>query len=271
MENLPASVTSSVTVFPDPINVGIYTKAEVTYRNISNLNVRFRLKKILDGLELYGANTNTNPTLYRFSDGNFSVCLSGAIPPEPAWDIKYLVNGSWIYELTGETVLETEARLAYRDLATELVFNSNVKTVAANTFRFWNKLNKITFNNGLQTISHYAFSDCSALVNLKIPDSVQTIGNNTFSACNAIVTLDLGAGLSSIDAWAFVNLYNLRTLIFRSILPPAIDGNAWGNGGSSGTHPSEIYVPDGQQTTYEQTDYYFFEGKLKPLSSYIPT
>lgn len=187
---------------------------------------------------------------------------------EPDWDIKYLVNGNWIYEVTGENVEQNESRnTAYRLLATEIVFNTNVKTIGYLAFRYWN-FQKVTFNDGLTDIGYYAFEMCKSLLEVLIPDSVQTIGGQAFGGCEAVKKLVIGAGVVNIGDGSLINLYNLKTLVFKCP-PPVFGSNVFGNGGSGGTNPEAIYVPD-VNAYKEAHQYFYFKDAIYPLTSYNP-
>ena len=185
------------------------------------------------------------------------------------WDIKYLVNGNWVYEVTGENVEQSESRnTAYRSSATELVFNTTVKNIGYMAFRYWENLKKVIFNSDLQNIGSYSFESCKSLLEVVIPDSVQTIGGQAFGNCEAVKKLVIGAGVVNIGDWSLINLYNLKTLVFKCP-PPIFGSNVFGNGGSGGTNPEAIYVPD-VNAYKEAHQYFYFKDAIYPLTSYNP-
>ena len=185
------------------------------------------------------------------------------------WDIKYLVNGNWVYEVTGENVEQSESRnIAYRSSATALVFNTTVKNIGYMAFRYWENLKKVIFNSDLQNIGSYSFESCKSLLEVVIPDSVQTIGGQAFGNCEAVKKLVIGAGVVNIGDWSLINLYNLKTLVFKCP-PPIFGSNVFGNGGSGGTNPEAIYVPD-VNAYKEAHQYFYFKDAIYPLTSYNP-
>ena len=168
-------------------------------------------------------------------------------PIEPEnWDIKYKVNGQWIYETTGPIVtLSTERNSAYKNLATELVFSDSVESIGSSAFQYWSNLAKVTCGNSLKTIGYYAFQECSGL---KI--------------------IDFGESLTLLSNYSLTNLYAIETIIFRGLTPPERENNTFGNGGSGSTLPKAIYVPDSLVQAYNEKIWDFHIEIFHPLSTY---
>ena len=174
------------------------------------------------------------------------------IPQEPEWDIKYKVNGQWIYEITGQTVESSESRHEqYRYSATELVIGDRVKIIGSFAFQFWNALISVKLGNSVTSLGYYSFESCTRLKSIDLPDSLEILEANALGGCQSLEILDFGTNLKLIKAWALVNLYKLHTIIFRSNTPFTAEGYAYGNGGSGGTNPQYIYVPDHLINEYE--------------------
>lgn len=140
------------------------------------------------------------------------------------------------------------------------------------SFKFWNTLVSVDLGQSVTRLGVYSFEMCKSLLKLIIPNSVKTIANNALGGCEKISLLDIGTGLELIDEWALVNLYNLNTLVFRGPVAPTVKGYAFGNGGSGGTNPLNIYIPDNLFTEYAESlwNLTFGTERFKPLSTYTP-
>ena len=212
------------------------------------------------------------------------ICLAPMveeIPPddddevqEPLWDIKYKVNGEWVYEVTGPVVEVSDTRNSqYRGLATELVVSDRVTEIGYLAFRYWSNLVRVDLGNTVRSISNYAFEACTGLKDIVFSNSLEVIGDSSFGGCQSLKVLDFGENLQTINSWALVNLYKLHTIVFRSNTIPTFKSNVFGNGSSGGTNPQYVYAPDHLVNEY----YHALENKLlnlrldgscKPLSQY---
>ena len=203
-------------------------------------------------------------------DGGDGGGVGPEIPQEPEWDIKYKVNGQWIYEITGQTVEQSESRNEqYRLSATELVVSDNVTKIGFFAFRFWNALISVKLGNSVTSLGYYSFENCTRLKSIDLPDSLEILEANALGDCNTLEVLDFGANLKLIKEWALVNLYQLHTIVFRSNTPFTAEGYAYGNGGSGGTKPEYIYVPDHLINEYEVPLWNLAsKERYRPLSQY---
>lgn len=164
---------------------------------------------------------------------------------EPSWDIKYKVNGQWVYEVTGQVVEVSDSRNSqYRQLATELVVSDRVTEIGYLAFRYWKSLVSVDLGNTVRSISNYAFEFCTGLKSIVFSNSLEVVGDNSFGDCHSLEVLDFGENLQTIKPWALVNLYKLHTIVFRSDPPVTFGDNVFGNGSSGGTKPQYVYVPD---------------------------
>lgn len=80
----------------------------------------------------------------------------------------------------------------------------------------------LTIPNSVTNIGESAFQYCG-LRSLTIPDSVTTIGRGAFTACVGLTKVIMGAGVTRIGPFAFVNCYSLKTLFFRGNAPALAD------------------------------------------------
>ena len=164
---------------------------------------------------------------------------------EPLWDIKYKVNGEWVYEVTGQVVDVSDSRNSqYRQLATELVVSDRVTEIGYLAFRYWSNLVSVDLGNTVRSISNYAFEACTGLKDIVFSNSLEVIGDNSFGECHSLEVLDFGENLQTIKPWALVNLYRLHTIVFRSDPPVTFGEKVFGNGSSGGTKPQYVYAPD---------------------------
>lgn len=188
---------------------------------------------------------------------------------EPLWDIKYKVNGEWVYEVTGPVVESSDSRNSqYRGLATELVVSDRVTEIGYLAFRYWSNLVSVDLGNTVRSISNYAFEACRGLKDIVFSNSLEVIGDNSFGDCQSLEVLDFGENLQTIKPWALVNLYKLHTIVFRSDPPVTFGDNVFGNGSSGGTNPQYVYAPDHLVNQYSHALENMLYGSCKPLSQY---
>ena len=199
---------------------------------------------------------------------------AGGEQQEPLWDIKYKVNGQWVYEVTGQVVEVSDSRNSqYRQLATELVVSDRVTEIGYLAFRYWDALVSVDLGNTVRSISNYAFESCTSLKNIVFSNSLEVIGYSALLGCINLEVLDFGENLQTIKNAALINLYRLHTIVFRSSPPVTFEGNPFGNGGSGDTNPQYVYVPDHLLDEYYQVLEHMLlnvrhYGACKPLSQY---
>ena len=211
-----------------------------------------------------------NPT-FKIIDGVIQFCLAPYVPPieEPVWDIKYLVNGSWIYETTGPIVEQDANRDMYRTTATELVISDSVTEISYYAFRFWSALTSVKLGQSIRVIGSRAFEDCSYLTEFICPDSLESIAETALGGCYRIRLLEFGTNLISIGDAACASLSLLETAVFRGRIMPTLGDYAFGNGGSNSPRPSAVYVPDDLLNEYAGVLWNLADiSKFRPLSTY---
>ena len=192
-------------------------------------------------------------------------------PPieEPVWDIKYLVNGSWIYETTGPIVEQDANRDMYRTTATELVISDSVTEISYYAFRFWSALTSVKLGQSIRVIGSRAFEDCSYLTEFICPNSLESIAETALGGCYRIRLLEFGTNLISIGDAACASLSLLETAVFRGRIMPTLGDYAFGNGVSNSPRPSAVYVPDDLLNEYAGVLWNLADiSKFRPLSTY---
>ena len=186
------------------------------------------------------------------------------------WDIKYKVNGQWIYETTGPIVeLSEERNNLYRNVATELVFNNTVTEVSYGAFSFWISLTKLTLGENITAIRARAFSSLKSVLELTIPDSVEFIGNEAFRYAEKVKNITLGTGVTTIESYAFTDSYVLNAFIMTGLTPPRIMQYPMlvMASGSNGYTTGVIFVPDEAFDSYKALQMERLR-KLSQLSTY---
>ena len=79
----------------------------------------------------------------------------------------------------------------------------------------------ISIPNSVILIEGYAFRS-SNLKTLMLPDSVIYIGQSAFGQSESLEIITIGKGVTEIDAGAFANCVELKTVYCRPIVPPTI-------------------------------------------------
>ena len=221
--------------------------------------------------------SSANPTYHIDPIANtIQFCLAPYVPyvppiEEPAWDIKYLVNGSWIFESTGSTVEQNADRNMYKNGATALVIADTVTTLGSGVFGNWNALTSVELGQSVRSIGNSAFAFCSNLTEFKCPNSLESLGYSALNSCTKLRLLEFGTNLISIGASACISCYVLETVVFRARNMPTVGQYAFGNGGSGSPVVSAVYVPDDLFNEYAEAIWNLADiSKFRSLSTYEP-
>ncbi|MEG2722113.1 MAG: leucine-rich repeat domain-containing protein, partial [Acinetobacter sp.] len=204
-------------------------------------------------------------------NSSFHFCLASKPSPAENWDIKYLVNGSWIYESTGPIVEQDANRnTLYRNTATALVIADTVTELGAGAFGNWSNLTSVELGQSLKSIANSVFVNCSNLTEFICPNSLESLGYSALSNCNKIKLIEFGTSFISIGSSALVKCTSVETAVFRARVMPTIGNYAFGNGGTgSGPEPTAVYVPDDLFAEYENAIWHLARiTTFLPLSTY---
>lgn len=246
-------------------------------RFVNESNIDLNIKLIPKGDTSYQepnneVNLGHNPS-FNVTDEGLQFCLAPYIPPieEPVWDIKYLVNGSWIYESTGSIVEQNADRNMYKNGATALVIADTVTTLGSGVFGNWNALTSVELGQSVRSIGNSAFAFCSNLTEFKCPNSLESLGYSALNSCTKLRLLEFGTNLISIGASACISCYVLETVVFRARNMPTVGQYAFGNGGSGSPNASAVYVPDDLFNEYAEAIWNLADiSKFRSLSTYEP-
>ena len=132
-------------------------------------------------------------------------------------------------------------------------FPKKVETITIESFAFngCSKLSNIQFPQVVEalTIGRYAFYGCRGLSSIQIPQEVETltIGDCAFIGCSNLSEFTFPAGLRSLGTGVFDNCTNLKKIVCKELLPPAIPS------GSSLGAPDNcaLYVPSWTLNDYK--------------------
>ena len=91
-------------------------------------------------------------------------------------------------------------------------FESEVKSIGSNAFRFRSSLTGITIPNSVTIIGSNAFYECSALVDVIIPESVTNINHSAFSRCSSLKNICIPYGVKRIEGDAFSQCSSLTDI-----------------------------------------------------------
>lgn len=123
-----------------------------------------------------------------------------------------IVSNVWD-STTGKGVITFDAPLT-------TIGNEAFKRITNETPSNW--MTSISLPNSLETIGDYAFAQCFSLTSITIPDSVTSIGQYAFQSCQAATTVTIGSSVTSIPSGAFYGCWELKQIICKSTIPPAI-------------------------------------------------
>lgn len=202
----------------------------------------------------------------------WGTCPGSDPEPEPdAWDIKYLVNGTWIYESTGPIVESNADRNTMcRNAATALVIADSVTELGYAAFADWKMLNSVEFGQTVEIIGNVCFARCLAMKKFIFPNSLASLGQAALDTCQNVNLIEFGTGLTTIGGSALSNCHSLQTAVFKARVMPAIGDYAFGNGGNGDPEPVFVYVPDDLFDEYENAIWNLARrSAFLPLSTYI--
>ena len=94
------------------------------------------------------------------------------------------------------------------------------------------------------------FPEGKTTVNFRVPKSVTTIGESAFCYCSSLTSIELPSSLTSIEWYAFSGCSSLTSVYCKATIPPACDGNVFGDN----TLKETLYVPIGTKADYEAVD-----------------
>ena len=144
-------------------------------------------------------------------------------------------------EIIGEGAFYNCENLASPTLPTSL------RTLVKSAFQYCRNITTIVLPDGVASIPESCFDGCSSLESVTIPEGVTTIGEKAFFGCN-LNALTLPSTITSIGGGAFINNYNLQSIICNAVTPPTLDENA------IGSSVKEIKVPISSIAAYKQAN-----------------
>ena len=144
-------------------------------------------------------------------------------------------------EIIGEGAFYNCENLASPTLPTSL------RTLVKSAFQYCRNITTIVLPDGVASIPESCFDGCSSLESVTIPEGVTTIGEKAFFGCN-LNALTLPSTITSIGGGAFINNYNLQSIICNAVTPPTLGENA------IGSSVKEIKVPISSIAAYKQAN-----------------
>ena len=124
---------------------------------------------------------------------------------------------------------------------------ASLRTLGKSAFQYCRNITTIVLPDGVASIPESCFYGCSSLESVTIPEGVTDIGIHAFSDCN-LNALTLPSTITSIGGGAFINNYNLQSIICNAVTPPTLGENA------IGSSVKEIKVPISSIAAYKQAN-----------------
>lgn len=144
------------------------------------------------------------------------------------------------------TTLGSEAFSGCQNLES-VALPGSLTTLGDRTFEACELLKTIKIPSGVTAIPDQCFYGCSSLESVTIPEGVTAIGYDAFSGCK-FNALTLPSTITSIGGGAFVNNYNLQSIICSATTPPTLDDYAFSS------HYIDIKVPLSSIAAYRQAE-----------------
>uniref|UniRef100_UPI003FEFCFF4 leucine-rich repeat protein n=1 Tax=Candidatus Limisoma sp. TaxID=3076476 RepID=UPI003FEFCFF4 len=124
---------------------------------------------------------------------------------------------------------------------------TSLRTLVKSAFQYCRNITTIVLPDGVASIPESCFYGCSSLESVTIPEGVTDIGAYAFYGCN-LNALTLPSTITSIGGGAFINNYNLQSIICSATMPPMLGENA------IGSSVKEIKVPISSIAAYKQAN-----------------
>ena len=166
-------------------------------------------------------------------------------------------------ELPSSLTTIEEYAFRYCSNLTSIELPSSLTTIYGSTFEGCDNLSAINVDKNNQSyVSEdgilytkdmtelVRFPEGKTTANFKIPNSVTTIGDNAFYGCGSLTSIELPVGLTTVGYRAFQYCSSLTSVYCKATIPPACDGNIFGDVTLKGT----LYVPIGTKADYEAVD-----------------
>ncbi len=108
-------------------------------------------------------------------------------------DCKWVLRDDGVLKITGQGKTEDYARgeapwLEYKDRITEILVNSNVKSIGKYAFAGMSSVTVVSGMEGVTSIGEGAFMNCTSLGGLTIPATVTSMGKDVFKGCTLLTT-----------------------------------------------------------------------------------
>ena len=129
--------------------------------------------------------------------------------------------------------------------------------------------NSYSFAPGETLIPADCFRDVtsSAIATLELPEGIVSIGNNAFRDCRGVIDLILPSTLTTIASTAFWSASRLKTIFFKSSMPPSFDP-APTNGTFRGVMLENIYMLPEYYNNYNNNIDALYKPIIKPKYAY---
>lgn len=124
----------------------------------------------------------------------------------------------------------------------------SLTTLGGSAFKSCSSLKAVKIPSKVTAIPDDCFYDCSSLESVTIPEGVTAIGYDAFSGCK-FNALTLPSTITSIGGGAFINNYNLQSIICSATTPPTLGDYAFSH--NSGI---DIKVPLSSIAAYRQAE-----------------
>ena len=142
------------------------------------------------------------------------------------------------------------------NLATIDLTTDNITSIEKMAFADCRNFATINLGNGIESIGTAAFRGCDGATSIYIGSATKTIGTSAFSGCYAAESLSIGCSVDTICPLAFYDVTELESVTCHATTPPVFIDDEDENGlfdevvYSSAT----LYVPEGTETSYEETE-----------------
>lgn len=131
-----------------------------------------------------------------------SVTLPQSVTRIGDWAFLYCNSLEEINIPSGVTYIGENAFKDCRALK-EVTLPQGITEIHESAFAWCESLANVTIPQGVTSIGSGAFVGCDQFTEIIIPDSVTFVGDNAFNYCSGVKYINIGAGLKSIDVWAF--------------------------------------------------------------------
>ena len=135
----------------------------------------------------------------------------------------------------------------YNNTIVSVDIPDSVITIGLSAFEYCSNLISLRMPNSVIYIGLGLVANCNSLLEITISASIERIYNHSFYNCGSLVSVTIPDSVITIGEWAFFNCQSLTSVILNPLIPPELDGDAFGYNAPNRT----FFVPPDSVEAYK--------------------